>query len=254
MGRGRGGGVSARGVLLATLLFLTGCHRPVETRAEHAITDLLPRYLGPAQKYTARVSGRPDAIFRGRLRSVHIEGTNVQMLPNLVVSRLVVDVKDVSVDRGSGALQNVGETRFSARLSEAAINGYVTRRRPELRDLSISLGADGKATVTARPEILGISTIPVSLRGIVRLQGDGSHLDFQPDKASLDVGIGKIGTPLPEFVADQIASRLNPVADLSEAPFPIVAESVIVEQGAATISGYVPSGELQKAIAGAGDK
>ncbi|MBC8137998.1 MAG: DUF2993 domain-containing protein [Fibrella sp.] len=241
-------------IALPLLIFLTGCNRPVETRAEHAITDVLPRYLGPAEKYTARVSGRPDAIYRGRLRSVHIEGTNVQMLPNLLVSRLVMDVKDVSVDRGNNTLQNVGETRFSARLTEAAINGYVRRRETAPPDLAISLGADGKATVTTRPELLGFSTIPVSLRGTVRLQGDGKHLEFQPDKASVDVGIGTITSALPGFVADHIASQVNPVADLSTAPFPIIAESVTVEQGAATIMGYVPPGELQKILAEVGNK
>ena len=185
---------------------------------------------------------------------MHIEGTNVQMLPNLLVNRLIVDVKDVSVNRGDKTLQNVGETRFSARLTEAAINDYASRRPNALPDMAISLGADGKATVTARPELFGFPTIPISLRGTVRPQGDGKQLDFQPDKASVDVGIGTVGTALPGFVADNIAAQLNPVIDLSAAPFPIVAESVLVEQGAATIIGSVPPGELQKIIAGAGSK
>ncbi|MBC7809013.1 MAG: DUF2993 domain-containing protein [Akkermansiaceae bacterium] len=239
---------------MISVILLTGCGRSIETRAEHAITDLLPRYLGPAEKYTARVSGRPDAIYRGRLRSVHIEATNVQMLPNLIINRLTMDVKDVSVDRASNTLRNVGETRFSARLTESVINTYVQRRPTTLRDVSISLNADGKAIITARPEVLGFSTIPVSLRGTVRLQSDGKILNFQPESASLNVGVGQVRANLPGFIADNIASQLNPVADLSAAPFPIVAESVIVEQGTATITGYVPPGELQKIIAGAGDK
>lgn len=236
------------------LLLLTGCGRAVEKRAESAITDVLPQYLGPAEKYTARVSGRPDAIYRGRLRSVHIEGADVQMLPQLIVSRLTVDIKDVSVDRKSNTVQSVGDARFSARLTESAINSYLTRRTGALRDISLSLGADGKATVTARPELLGFTTIPVSLRGTVHLQRDGTQLHFQPENASLNVGVGQVGASLPAAIADHIASRLNPVADLSAAPFRIAAESVTVDKGAATITGSIPPGEIQKILAAAGGK
>ena len=247
--RGRSGWAGA----LLVLATVAGCGRPVENRAEHAITDLLPRYLGPAEKYTAHVSGRIDAIYRGRLRSVHIDGVNVALLPNLLVNRLTIDIRDVSVDRSSNTIQHVGDTRFSARLTEDAINRYVTSRSTTLRDLHITLGANGKAVVRARPELLGFATVPVSLTGTVRLQSDGTHLDFQPDRASVDVGIGTVGTAIPGFVADHIASRVNPVADLSAAPFPIVAESVTVESGAATVVGHVPPGELQKVLAGVRD-
>ncbi len=244
----------AFGTALLLGLTLSGCHRPVETRIEKVIADRLPRYLGEADSYDVHVAGRADAIYRGRLRSVHIEGVNVRLVPDLVVSRLVIDVKDVSVDKGSGTLQNIGETRFSARLTEGAITHYVASRPNAPRDFALSLGGDGKATVTTRPELLGFPTLPVSLRGTVRLQSDGTHLDFAPDKALLDTGIGTVGTRLPGFVADHIAAKVNPVADLSRARFPVVADSVTIENGAATVTGRVPAGELQRLIAGAGGR
>jgi hypothetical protein len=241
------------GLLVTPLLLSAGCGRVVQHKAEEAIVELLPRYLGRADTYTVTVSGRPDAIYRGRLRTVHIEGKNVALTPELTINRLTVDIKDVSVDRGSQTLQNVGETRFSARLTEAAINRYALGRGTALRDLSISLGGDGRTTVTARPELLGYPTIPVSLQGQVSLRGDGARLDFSPDRASVDTGIlGSISVGIPGFVREHIASRVNPIADLSAAPLPIHADSVTVEYGAATITGTVPPGALQKAVAEAG--
>lgn len=232
--------------LLPTLLVLTGCHRPVETRIEHAVTDLLPRYLGQAQSYTARVEGRPDAIYRGHLRAVHVVGVKVALLSDLTVERLTVDIKDVSV-RGTNALESVGETRFVACITETALNHYISSRRSG-KDLRITLGADGKATVTTTPALLGFPTVPVFLRGTVAPSESGASVVFTPDRASIATGIGAIGTGLPGFVADHIASRLNPVADFSAAPLPLLADSVRIERGAVTIAGSVPPGALQKAI------
>ena len=249
--RKRGEGVRGWGAFTAILLTLSlaGCHRPLETHVEHSLTDLLPRYLGKADSYTARVEGRPDALYRGHLRRVHIEGVNVALLPDLTVEKLTVDVREVSVNRGTNALESVGETRFVTRVGEAALNRYVTRRRPDIHALRLSLGADGKATVTATPALWGVPAVPVSLRGTVAVAEDGSHLLFAPDRASVNVaGVG-VGTGLPGFVAEHIASRLNPVADFGAMRLPLRAESVRIERGAATIAGIVPPGVLQKAVA-----
>ena len=239
---------------LAALLLVAGCHRPLETRAEHAITDLLPRYLGKADSYTARVGGRPDALLRGHVRTVHIEGINVALVPNLFVERLDVDIKDVSVDPETLRLQNVGETRFTARLTESVINAYVSRRPSTLKKAYVTLGADGKVTVTATPEVLGFTTLPVSLRGTAHVADGGTRLDFLPDKASVSVGDRTASAGFPAFVADHIASRLNPVADWRAAPLSVVAETVTVERGAVSITGYIPPGALQKAIADAAQR
>lgn len=245
--RGRGG------ILLLPLLLLTGCGRVVENKAEQAINELLPRYLGPADKYTTHVSGRADAMMRGRLRGVHIEGTNVRLLPDMTVSKLIVDMTDVSVNRGAGTVEKIGTTRFSARLTEGTVNRYATAHHPALHELNISLDGDGKVTVTTRPELLGYPTIPVSLRGVVRMQSDGMHLNFYPDAVQANVGI-IVGTNLPGFVADHIASQLNPVTDLSVTTLPIVTETVTVERGAATLIGHIPGDALRDAITAATQK
>lgn len=236
--------------LLAAFL-VAGCHRPVETRVEHAITDLLPRYLGNAESWGARVEGRPDALYRGHIRAVRIVGKNVALLPDLTVERLNIDVRDVSVNRGTNALESVGETRFVARITEAALNRYVAGRRSGGRDLRIALGADNKATVTATPALLGVPTVPVSLRGTVAVTERNTALFFTPDRASVDTGIGTVGTGLPNIVAEHIASRLNPVADFAAAPIALRVETVRIERGAATIDGSVPPGALHQAVAAA---
>mgnify|MGYP000940575846 CR=1 FL=1 len=237
--------------LLCALLFLSGfalgggslagCGRAVENKAEKAINEMLPQYLGPAKRWSSRVSGKTGAMLRGRLGKVRIEGEDVTLAPGLVVEKLTVDLEDVSVDRGAGQLQDVGKTVFTARLSEAMLNRYVRMYRPTLRDLNITTAADGRLTVRARPELFGYPTLPVEVRGTLRPGGGGAWLDFDPDRAKLSV------VPIPVFVAEHIADRLNPAVDLSDLALPIVVEGVQVEQGALTLSGRVPSDALLNA-------
>ena len=241
------GGVFAA---LCGCVLLAGCHRPVERTLERTLTDALPRYIGDADKWTARVGGRPDALYRGRLRTVHIEGANVRLLPNLPIHRLVLDVDDVSVNRKTNTLEHIGAARFSARFTEAALQKYIVSRRADLRDFALTLNADGTATVTVRPEVAGFATVPVSLRGAVRLNEAGTQLLFSPSDAAVDVGVGTIGSGLPAFVAAPIAERVNPVADLSAAPVSLVAETVRIERGTATVTGRVSADALRDRFKG----
>ncbi|HVK03129.1 MAG TPA: DUF2993 domain-containing protein [Armatimonadaceae bacterium] len=225
--------------LLATAALgtLGGCGRVVEGRAEQAVNAILPQYLGPADRWSSRVGGRPDAMLRGRLRSVHVEGDNVRLAPGLVVGKLTLDLRDVSVDRKAGTLEDVGATRFSALLGERALNDYVRRQRTDVRDLRVSLGKDARLTVRARPELLGYPTLPVEVRGTLKPRGiaGGTTLDFVPDRARLSI------LPIPLFVAEHVAARLNPVVDLSGLPVPILVERADVTEGTLTLTGSVPS-------------
>ena len=61
---------------LVALLCVAGCARPAEKVAEKTIVALLPGYIGPAESYKVRVkSDSLGAMMRGRVRTVHIDGS-----------------------------------------------------------------------------------------------------------------------------------------------------------------------------------
>ena len=222
----------------------------MHNKAESLINSRLPQYLGPADRYETKIDGRTDALLRGHVRAVHIQGLNVRATPSLTINRLSLDLSDISADTNSGQVEKIGQAQFTARLTEAAILRYAQSRPHPLRDLDVSFGADGETIVTARPEIAGHPILLVSLRGVLRLEGNGKRLDFFPDAANVHVGDKQIGTSLPRFISAYITSHINPVADLSATPFPIVAQTVTIERGAITLSGIVPPDALKNALSG----
>lgn len=232
----------AAAAALLPLAAAAGCGRVVEGKAEGAIRDMLPRYVGPADKYAVDVGGKTSAMTRGRFRRVRIDGTNVRLTPQLTVAALGLDLTDVAVDPRAGRLEAVGAAGFSARIAEPELNRYVGDRRPGMRDLRVSCGTDGLLTVRARPEVLGYPTLPVQVRGTLRPREDGARLDFVPDSARVSV------VPLPRFVVDHLVGRLNPVVDLSEGvALPVTVRSTSVQAGALTLTGVLPPDELLRA-------
>jgi len=222
----------------------SGCGRVVGGKAEDAIKPLLPQYIGPADDYQVRVSGGTGAMLRGRLGRVQVEGKNVRLTPEFTVSALSLDLRDVSVDRGQGRLQNVASSTFSARIAEPDLNRYLGNRRPGIRDLSVRAGGDGRLSVRARPELLGYPTLPVEVRGTLAPRPDsgGQKLDFVPDGARVSI------LPIPNFVVEHLVSRLNPVVDLSDGlAVPISVQSTRVQAGSLTLTGVIPSDALLRA-------
>ncbi len=227
-------------VLLTLTLLLAGCGRNVEQVAERQINGLLPTLVGPADKYATRVRGRPDALLRGRMRSVHIEGEGVGMAGELTLDTLILDLTGVSVDMNAKRLSGIESITFSATLGEENLNRYVRSRRPDIFGLQVALGRSG-ATVSARPEIFGGISAPIAVEGVMRPRPGGSLLDFIPAGARVSV------VPVPAPALRYLADRLNPVVDLSTLRVPVRVERAEIRQGALLLSGTVdPAALLQE--------
>ena len=229
-------------------LFLTapGCARVAESKAETAVNDLLPSFLGPADKYTTRVRGRSvGAVMRGRLESVHIEGQNVRLQDGMTIDRLQMDFEAISLDAKSRKLTHVGSATFTARIGTANLNRYVTVKCPTLAGLLITLG-EGKATIEARPAMLasfGIDAlkIPIAVEGRLVPSDNGTKLDFVPDGAHVSV------LPIPRAVIDYLARTLNPAVDLSVLPIPIQIQSAQIKPDGVYLEGIAPPDDLLRA-------
>jgi hypothetical protein len=222
------------GAVALILLASVGCARPGEKKAERAVEELLPQYLGPAQSYTAKVKAASlGALMRGRVRTVTLIGRGVQLLPECTVAELRVDAAEIEIDKDRQSLKSVGEARFIARIDENELDRLVRTRRPKLADLKISLRGSW-VNVRVTPEIFGYPTLPIQVEGNLLPRGGGIKMDFEPDKARLLI------IPIPKPVLDFVAERINPVVDFSSLRAPIRVEKAEVKGGSLLLSGYLP--------------
>lgn len=221
--------------LLAVMLMfapIAGCRRPVEREAEKRIVALLPRYLGPADKYTAKVTGdSPGALMRGRLRQVHVEGKRVRLTPDLIVDELVMDFDEVSVDPKAGRLQNVGRATFNGRISDVSLTRYLRQTRSGIPELGIAL-EEGHIEVSAKPELLNLVNVPIAVRGTLVPRGK-SRLEFVPDRAQVSI------VPIPGIALEWLTSRLNPTLDISLANAPLQVGNVQIRDRSLLVSGSI---------------
>lgn len=228
-------------LLFAALCLISGCGRAVERKAEDAVNAILPEYVGPAEKYQTRVRGGTTAIVRGRLRSVHVEGTQVRLMPQLTADTLVLDLDDVEVDTKARTLRSVGAIAFVAELGETNLRRYVDAQNFDIRDLRVSL-ANGAVRVTARPVLLGIPTVPFTVSGRLVVRGaDGFALDFQPSRANVSV------VPVPGILLDYLSEKLNPLLDLSTLRLPIHVREAQIERNRLVLRGTVRPDDLLRA-------
>lgn len=238
-------------ICLLVGLFAGGCGRPAERVAERRINALLPQFLGPADRWTSRVSDNPLALARGRLRRVRVDGDNVRVSDSLTLDHLTLHVSDLRVDTKQQRISGVGGVRFSATLSETNVNRYLRARRPDIPGLSVSLGR-GEARVSARPEVAGLLGVPLSVRGTLRPRlSDGgvasSQLDFVPGGGAVSV------VPVPSAALRFVAERVNPLIDLAVLKAPLRVEQVAIEPGQARIQGTVDGAALLRAAAAGGN-
>ena len=233
-------------------LFLPGCAGVAESRAERAVNDLLPTYLGPADSYRSRV--RVDSLgaaMRGRLESVHIDGEMVHFSGGLTMDHLTLDLEAIEVDAKRRSLKNIGAARFTARLGTVNLNRFLIGRRPDIQGLSAEL-AQGVAHMEARPAVLkplGISgfNVPVGVEGrLAPVAGNDSQLDFVPDAARISI------LPIPKPVVDFIAHSVNPVVDLSGLPIPIHIRSVDIRTDGIYLTGEASPDDILRAADGIG--
>jgi hypothetical protein len=235
-------------VLGSLLFFLTapGCARVAESKAETAVNDLLPSFLGPADSYSTRVRGKSvGAVMRGRLDSVRVEGTNVRLEDGMTIDDLTMDFQSISIDTTARKLSHLGSAQFAARIGTVNLNRYVTVKRPALAGLVVTLGPDS-AIVEARPSLLasyGVTglKVPVAVDGKLVPTGDGTKLDFIPGKARISV------IPIPRPVIDYLARTLNPAVDLSTLPIPVRILEAHIKPDGVYLRGDAPSEDLLRA-------
>lgn len=212
-------------VMILMALILSGCTGDMVTgRVEDSVRDRLPDLIGPAKSYEVQVSGSSWRMMKGKIAEVRIHGKEVWIMPDLCVDDLNVCMKDVVADRKDSTVKSVGKIEFTAATSETALNKYLDKRAEEQSVRLLS----GKALVTARPKVLGITT-KVAFTGYLKANGRELNL------VVTDLDVAGVGTP--RLAAKCLEDYINPVLTLKADWIVPKIGTVKIEPGQLVISG-----------------
>lgn len=222
---------------LATSLSV-GCRRPVEKTAEKIIKERLPIVLGSAKSYDVRVeSASMGAGMRGRLRHVSVFGRGVSLTNGMTLDRVLIEASDVSVDRKSATIDAIRTSTMDAYLDAREVEAIIRKRRPDLPPVNLTVVGDTLQVRTV-PRVLGYPTITVAIDGSLVVAKSGRELHFQPKTARLGV------VPIPDSVVGYVSDIVNPVAEMTAFPVPMLARSVSLDGGFIRIGAELTVDEL----------
>ena len=216
----------------------TGCRRPVEKTAERIIKERLPIVLGAAKSYEVSVeSASMGAGMRGRLRHVSVFGRGVALTNGMILDRVMIEASDVSVDRKSALIDGVRSSTMDAWLDAREVEAIIRKRRPDLPPVNLTVVGDTLQVRTV-PRVLGFPTITVAIDGSLVVAKSGRELHFQPKTARLGV------VPIPDSVVGYVADIVNPVAEMTAFPVPMLARKVSLDGGFIRIGAELTVEEL----------
>ena len=210
------------------LVLLAGCSGGiVRPRVEKGIKNALPGYIGPAKEYTVRADGSTMDIMNGLIARLRIEGTDVQIDPNLLLSNLWVDMTEVRYNT-SRVVTSVKETKLSATVSEAVVNKYIEQARKGEDNLSVGF-EPSKVLVNFVPNVAGVN-IAVSVSGAPEIVG-GNKINFVADSGSV------AHLPVPDYLVNKALDRMNPILDMSVLKFPVSLKKITIMKNAVFVEG-----------------
>ena len=189
--------------------------------------EALPKLIGPADSYQARVSG--SNIGADHLASVHISGMRVALARVPVLNLVELNLRDVAFDRQQKRLTSVGEAHGQVKLVAGDLAEYL-RLSGWLDRATVRFEPPNRIVATGIPSVAGI---PVMSRGESEFQG---RLFAQGSQVLLTVDYLRLGsveaTPVVCLV---LRAALNPLFDISGYPLPTRIDSVQVRDGALLI-------------------
>lgn len=216
----------------------TGCRRPVEKTAERIIKERLPIVLGTAKSYEVSVeSASMGAGMRGRLRHVSVFGRGVSLTNGMILDRVLIEASDVSVDRKSASIDAIRSSTMVAWLDAREVEAIIRKRRPDLPPVNLTVVGETLQVRTV-PRVLGFPTVTVAIDGSLVVAKSGRELHFQPKTARLGV------VPIPDSVVGYVADIVNPVAEMTAFPVPMLARSVSLDGGFIRIGAELTVEEL----------
>jgi hypothetical protein len=208
-------------LILLLLAPLAGCD--LSGQVERAIEAELPRVIGPADSYRARVEGLRATA--GTAQRIEIVGQRVRPEGAPVLERLELELTGVRMDRAAQRIEHVEAASGEARIAPDDLVSFLETHR-NVREARLALDAPDRATLRLRPTLAGLNLpagATVELAG--RLVARDGQIAF--DVETLRAGGANLGAA----AARQVSQSINPLVDLSDMPADLRVTAVRVADG-----------------------
>lgn len=223
-----------------------GCGRTIARAAERRVRDMATRVIGPARAWRAHVDGTQTELVGGRVRSIALEGDDVDLCGIVHCRRLKIQAGALSMaDLRRGAMGPSVVASFSAGIDEASLNRYL-RDMPRIpgsatRVSRVLLGQGllrmfGTRSVLGRPFRFALVARP-RLKSAVRLEF-----------AARSLAVGGHHIPAPPGVLEFLARFTDSHFDFGTLPVPLRVGRFAVTPQEIAIEGTV---DLREALSGA---
>lgn len=197
-------------------------------KIERSVSEMMPKYLGPADYYRTRVSASPFDLMGQRAPSVRVTGSNVHTAMGVTIDKLDVTLRGISFDASSRRLRSVRETEVTAQISSSNFLAYATRVYPDITEPVLTFG-DGSFSLKARPEILGVRP-SVAAEGTLDIQnGKAVNVKF--------ARVSAVGISAPDFVQGWLERRLNPIFDAGSLGYNLSLKALEIKPGFVVMHG-----------------
>lgn len=220
--------IGAAAALAALALLAVGCGNPVKSKVESTIQSALPRLIGPAKSYEVQVTGSTVSMLKGRLRSAHVVGKDIQLPNGITVARLEVISHGIEIDRHRHQISSVVDTSYTATLAQDALNKYLSDTYRHVPRLKTELAKD-QLHVTASPEVAGVQ---------VQISADAALKVKENRYLILDLKeVAVVGVSTPGFAREYLENRVNPVFDSTNLGYDARVHRVSIRPGGLTLEG-----------------
>lgn len=210
------------------IILIAGCSTGiVRSKVEKGAKESLAERIGNAKSYEVTVKGSDASIASGKIKSLHIEGFDVEM-QDILVDKMIIDMEDVRFNPRTRAIKSVAETKFSADVSDAAVNSYVSKHKTYGSFIKISF-KDNSISADVNPSFAGIE-MEMSITGKPIIK-DGTKINFEADTGSLSI------LPIPSSLVKGMIDRYNPVFDTASFNLPVTLDEIVVNDGYITLIG-----------------
>lgn len=218
--------------LILSLLF-TSCTMNLPAHA--ALQNALPETIG---KNIAAVF-RPESAavtVKGQTAWIEINGGIIDgiRIEKMKLLAILQDVStpDGSTDSTSYLAQMIKSSKGEVVLAEKDVNDYFNKNEnPEgFSDLRFDFKREGfTASGKFRTRIIIDIELPISAKGVLGLRNDGVYLENTVIKVE--------GMSQPEVLTNMILSKLNPLLEFKDIPFPVTFEKITMTEKAAIMTG-----------------
>lgn len=160
-----------------------------------------------------------------------IDGIRIEKMKLLAVMQKNYS-PDISAGSASYLSQMIKSSKGEVVLAEKDVNEYfINNKNPDgFSELHFDFKEDGfTASGKFRTNFIFDIELPISAKGILGLRDEGVYLENTIIKIE--------GISQPEILTNMILSKLNPLLEFKDIPFPVTFEKIIMTEKAAIMTG-----------------